>query len=58
MTNASELGTTDAILDNIFKEIDTNKDGRISFKEFRNGSKTIPMMINLLQCNPDPESEG
>lgn len=58
MTNARELGTTDVMLDNIFKEIDADNDGRISFREFRNGSKTIPMIINLLQCDPDPETEG
>lgn len=58
MTNALELGTTDFILDNIFKEIDANQDGRICFQEFKSGSEKIPMIINLLQCDPDPEVEG
>ncbi|KAK3090452.1 hypothetical protein FSP39_011964 [Pinctada imbricata] len=50
--------TTDEYTDDIFKSIDTNQDGLISQEEFINGAKTNPVIIDLLQPNPEADDDN
>ncbi|XP_053394764.1 hippocalcin-like protein 1 isoform X2 [Mercenaria mercenaria] len=57
MTNAmvsDELGSPEQITDKFFTKFDLDGDGQISFQEFKNGALTDPLIIHLLECDPDP----
>lgn len=57
MTHAlvgGKLGSPEEITDNFFERFDLDRDGLISFQEFRNGVLTDPKIIYLLQCDPHP----
>ncbi|XP_053394761.1 neurocalcin-delta B-like [Mercenaria mercenaria] len=58
MTNArdtGELGSAEEMCNNIFDTFDLNRDGQISFDEFRQGAMNDKTIVNLLECDPDPE---
>ncbi|XP_053394757.1 neurocalcin-delta-like isoform X2 [Mercenaria mercenaria] len=59
MTNAmapKELDTPEKMTEKLFEEFDLNKDGHITFEEFKEGASKDPVIINLLECDPDPDS--
>jgi Ca2+-binding EF-hand superfamily protein len=59
MTNAkapAELDTPEKMTNKFFEELDCNGDGQICFDEFKKGAKKDPVIVNLLECDPDPDS--
>ena len=59
MTNAKapeELDTPEKMTEKFFEEFDYDKDGHITFAEFKKGAIRDPVIVNLLECDPDPDS--
>ena len=50
--------TPEAMADELFKQLDKNNDGRISWEEFRDGAPKIPDVLALLQCGPPDDDDG
>ena len=48
------LGGPEGITEAFFKEFDLDRDGYISYSEFKNGALTDPLIVHLLECDPDP----
>lgn len=58
MTHAlagGELGGPEEITDSFFARFDLDRDGQISFEEFRYGVLNDPLVIHLLECDPHPD---
>ena len=53
MTNASASVTPRELSDELFEQLDEDGDGKISREEFRVGATKDPIILQLLECNPD-----
>ncbi|XP_069126418.1 hippocalcin-like protein 1 [Argopecten irradians] len=49
-----DVATPEMMTTKLFGEIDENGDGSITWEEFRTGAKADPLVLNMLQLNPDP----
>ncbi|KAL4235607.1 Guanylate cyclase activator 1A [Mactra antiquata] len=59
MSNSkSDIKTIEELVSSFFKSFDENQDDAISQEEFVTGAKTMPIILHLLQCNPDAEDDG
>ncbi|XP_076440899.1 hippocalcin-like protein 1 [Babylonia areolata] len=52
-----EAQSADSLAEEIFRQMDTDGDQRISWQEFHDGASKHPTVLQLLQCGPPAESE-
>ncbi|WAR22999.1 NCAH-like protein [Mya arenaria] len=60
LQNPDETGSqasAEDLADRFFEDFDTNKDGLVSWAEFRVGATNDQTIISLLECNPDTDPE-
>lgn len=58
MTIALERGeqeSAEEMSTRFFEKFDLNRDGYISLKEFKEGAMEDPIIVKLLECDPEPD---
>lgn len=55
MTTAA-VQSVDQLTQELFSDLDVNKDDKISYEEFLEGASKNDFVINLLQPDPEPDS--
>lgn len=59
MSNSkADIKTIGELVDSFFESADVNKDGAISQEEFVSGVQDMPVILHLLQCDPDDTADN